>query len=248
MLEYSHMSEMLNSLNEAQKKAVVHETGPLLIVAGAGTGKTTVITSKITWLVVERGVKPEEILALTFTEKAAAEMEERVDRLLPLGYADLWISTFHSFAERILKEHALEIGLPQDFKLLNTTSQWLLVRQNLDRFNLDYYRPLGNPTKFIHALLKLFSRAKDENVSASDYLAYAERLRLDAEEIRKQQEIADAYALLEEYAMNVRHAFSTTTAQVIVKIRSLEDLRVRARVDARRQPAPEHMPRSIEAA
>jgi DNA helicase II / ATP-dependent DNA helicase PcrA len=130
---------------------------------------------------MEQGIKPEEILALTFTEKAASEMEERVDKLLPLGYADLWISTFHSFAERVLKDSALEIGLPNDFKLLSQTEQWLLVRQNLDRFKLDYYRPLGNPTKFIHALLKLFSRAKDENISADNYLEYAQNLKLDSD-------------------------------------------------------------------
>ncbi|MCH7516300.1 MAG: UvrD-helicase domain-containing protein, partial [Bacteroidetes bacterium] len=106
----------------------------------------------------------DEILALTFTDKAAGEMEERVDKLLPMGYVDLWISTFHSFAQKLLKDHALEIGIPNDFKLLNQTQQWLLVRQNLDKFNLDHYKPLGNPTKFIHALIKLFSRAKDEVV------------------------------------------------------------------------------------
>jgi len=226
MLEYFHMPDLLTNLNEAQKKAVTHDQGPLLIVAGAGTGKTTVITNKIAWLIMEQGVKPEDILALTFTEKAASEMEERVDRLLPLGYADLWISTFHSFAERILKEHALEIGLPQNYRLLNTTAQWLLVKKNLNRFNLDYYQPLGNPTKFIHALLKLFSRAKDENISAAEYLEYAEGLKLNAdsadfisdtldeatrkkltkqqrqelaaEEIKKQQEIANAFHVYQQ--------------------------------------------------
>jgi DNA helicase-2/ATP-dependent DNA helicase PcrA len=169
-------NNLLDNLNEAQKLAVTHDQGPLLIVAGAGTGKTMAITSKIAWLVMEKGIKPEEILALTFTDKAAAEMEERVDRLLPLGYNELWISTFHSFAERILKEHGLEIGLANDFKLLNTTAQWLLVRNNLQRFKLDHYRPLGNPTKFVHALLKLFSRAKDENVSAEDYMKFTDEL------------------------------------------------------------------------
>ena len=215
------MSQLLASLNDRQKEAVTHDRGPLLIIAGAGTGKTTVITSKIAYLILEKNIKPEEILALTFTDKAAGEMEERVDRLLPLGYHDLWISTFHAFAERILKDHALEIGLPNDFKLLNATEQWLLVRRNLDRFNLDYYRPLGNPTKFIHALLKLFSRAKDECISPQQYLEYAQNLKLDsdsaefirdslteeevkkltkkelkelaAEWIKKQLEIADAY-------------------------------------------------------
>jgi DNA helicase-2/ATP-dependent DNA helicase PcrA len=112
-------------------------------------------------------------LALTFTEKAAGEMSDRVDALLPYGYFDLWISTFHSFAERILKEHGLSIGLPADFKLLNEFEQWALIKRNLDKFDLDYYRPLGNPTKFIHALLKHFSRAKDEDITPAAYLEYA---------------------------------------------------------------------------
>ena len=91
----------LTKLNKEQKEAVLHGTGPLLIVAGAGTGKTTVITRRIAYLVEQKLAKPEEILALTFTEKAAGEMQERVDLLLPLGYHDLWISTFHSFCQRI---------------------------------------------------------------------------------------------------------------------------------------------------
>lgn len=160
---------------------MTHDAGPLLIVAGAGTGKTTVITQRLGWLIETGKAKGDEILALTFTDKAAGEMEERADKLLPYGYLDLWISTFHSFAEKILKENALEIGLPNDFKLLNQTQQWLLVRQNLDKFDLDYYRPLGNPTKFIHALIKLFSRAKDEVISPADYLKYVKDLKLNSD-------------------------------------------------------------------
>ncbi len=200
--------------------AVVHEGGPLLIVAGAGTGKTTVITERISYLINSGKCAPEEILALTFTDKSANEMEERLDRLLPMGYVDLYVSTFHSFAERILKDNALEIGLSNDFKLLSTTEQWLLIRKNLNRFELDYYKPLGTPTKFIHALIKLFSRAKDEGISAQDYLEYYESLKavtdkkelasrlfgsdydgikesdlseVIAEEMKKQGEIARAY-------------------------------------------------------
>ncbi|MFA6533613.1 MAG: UvrD-helicase domain-containing protein [Patescibacteria group bacterium] len=171
--------DITKNLNPEQKLAVTHDAGPLLIVAGAGTGKTTVITQRIAWLALSDKAKPEEILAVTFTDKAAAEMEERVDRLLPYGYVDLWIATFHSFCERILKTHALDIGLPSDFKIMDGTAQWLLVRQNLAKFNLDYYHPLGNPTKFIHALLKHFSRAKDEMISAGDYLEYAEKLKIN---------------------------------------------------------------------
>ncbi len=169
----------LKDLNPEQLKAVEHTTGPLLIVAGAGTGKTTVITEKIGYLIEKKLAQSEEILALTFTDKAATEMEERVDRMLPYGYTDLWVMTFHAFCQRILEQHGLDIGLPNNFKLLNQTEQWLLVRQNLDKFNLDYYRPLGNPTKFIHALIKHFSRCKDEEIGPADYLKYAEELKIN---------------------------------------------------------------------
>src|SRR6185503_3457245 len=134
--------DLLQNLNEQQLKAVTHTGGPLLIVAGAGTGKTTVITRRIAWLIQQKLAKVDELLALTFTEKAASEMEERVDQLLPLGSYDLWISTFHSFCERILKQHGLDIGIPNDFKLLDDTKQWVLVYKNFDKFKLDYYRPL----------------------------------------------------------------------------------------------------------
>ena len=92
------MSE--NHLNSSQQRAVEYVDGPLLIVAGAGTGKTTVITKKISYLLQQKIATPENILALTFTEKAAAEMQERVDAELELGYVDLQISTFHSFCHR----------------------------------------------------------------------------------------------------------------------------------------------------
>lgn len=170
---------LLEEANESQRRAVTHEGGPALIVAGAGTGKTRVITTRIAWLIMDKGVNVDEILALTFTEKAAEEMEERVDRILPYGYVDLWISTFHAFCDKLLKRHALDIGLPNNYKLLDETQAWLLIRKNLERFNLDYYRPLGNPTKFIHALLKHFSRCKDEGIYPENYLKYAEQLTLD---------------------------------------------------------------------
>ncbi|MEA3463713.1 MAG: UvrD-helicase domain-containing protein [Patescibacteria group bacterium] len=171
------MVNLLEKLNPEQLKAVTHKDGPLLIVAGAGTGKTTVIARRIACIIERDWAKSDEILALTFTEKAAGEMEERVDKLLPMGYLDLWISTFHSFGERILKQHGLEIGLPPDFKLLNEFEQWALVKKNLDKFDLDYYRPLGNPAKFIHVLIKHFSRVKDDDISPADYLEYADGLK-----------------------------------------------------------------------
>ena len=196
----------LNKLNEAQKKAVTHDAGPVILIAGAGTGKTTVISQRIAYLIEQKKAKPEEILAVTFTEKAAGEMLERVDTLLPLGYADLWINTFHGFCEKVLKEHALDIGVPNDFRVLDKTSAWLLVRENLEKFDLDYYRPLGNPTKFIHALLSHFSRCKDEVIYPEDYLEYADNLQLDQDLAMDQEEIAQEALRIKEIA-NAYHTY-----------------------------------------
>src|SRR5438477_12121668 len=102
---------ILEGLNEAQRRAVTHDTGPLLIVAGAGTGKTTVITRRIAWLIATRRARPDQVLALTFTDKAASEMEARVDVLVPYGFVGATISTFHAFCDRLVREHAVELGL-----------------------------------------------------------------------------------------------------------------------------------------
>jgi DNA helicase-2/ATP-dependent DNA helicase PcrA len=191
--------KLLEGANDAQKQAITHGDGPLLIVAGAGTGKTSVLTKRLAYLVATGKAKTDEILAVTFTDKAAGEMEERVDRLLPYGYTDLWVMTFHALGERILRDRGLAIGLPDSFKILSETDQWMLVRQNLDRFKLDYYKPLGNPTKFIHALLGHVSRAKDELITPEEYLAYAQSVGLDADqaassdESTRLAEVAEAY-------------------------------------------------------
>jgi len=193
------MVKKLDNLNKEQQEAILFGEGPLLIVAGAGTGKTTVITERIAGLIAHGLAKPEEILAVTFTEKAAAEMEDRVDRLLPFGYHELWISTFHAFCERVLRENGLDIGLPTNFKLVDSTAAWLLVRQNLDKFALDYYRPLGNPLKFIHALLGHFSRCKDQMIYPEDYLKFADELKSNLTDLPEDteaeriKEVASAY-------------------------------------------------------
>src|SRR3989344_4645686 len=198
-------SKLLDGLNAEQEKAVTHKDGPLLIVAGAGTGKTTVITRRIAYL-IEQGAKPDEILALAFGEKAAGEMEERVDMLVPTGYVNMQISTFHAFGEQILREYGIEIGLP-DFKVLNEVGQWLLVRNNLDKFDLDYYRPLGNPTKFVRAMLSHFSRLKDELVSPPDYLDYAEKQTLAQDQAEAGLEAKDEVKRLAEIA-NAFHVYN----------------------------------------
>ena len=192
--------DLLSDLNPAQRAAVTHGEGPLLIVAGVGTGKTTVITRRIAWLIGEKHARPAEILALTFTEKAAAEMEERVDILVPYGYVEAEISTFHSFCDRILRENAVLLGLNPSYDILTEAEQAIFLKNRLFELPLDTFRPLGNPMRHLQALLSLFSRAKDEDVSPHAYRSFADRLAAAAEtdeqrrEAEKQQELADTYA------------------------------------------------------
>ena len=171
---------LLDGLSRDQRRAVTHDGGPLLVVAGAGTGKTQVITRRIAWLIATRRARPAEILALTFTDKAAEEMQERVDRLVPYGYTDAAISTFHAFGDRIIRESALELGLPTDVRVLTRPETVLFLRERLFRLDLDAYRPLGDPTRFLDGLAALFSRCKDEDVSPGAYLAHVDRLVAEA--------------------------------------------------------------------
>src|SRR6516162_1037131 len=172
--------EILDGLNDAQRQAVTHGEGPLLIIAGAGTGKTQVITRRIAWLIATRRARPSEILGLTFTDKAAEEMAVRVDQLVPYGYTDTAIATFHAFGDGLIREHALELGLPTDVRVLSRPEVVIFLREHLFEFELDRYRPLGDPTRFLAALATLFSRCKDEDVSPDDYADHAERVSADA--------------------------------------------------------------------
>ena len=161
------------TLNKQQLEAVTHGSGPLLIIAGAGTGKTTVVTERVKWLISQGLAQPSDILCLTFTEKAAAEMQERIDIALPYGYTQMWVSTFHSFCDRILRDEGLHLGLDTNYKLLTDTDGVSLLKKHLFDFKLDYYRPLGNPTKFLTAILQHFSRLQDEDISPDQYLRWA---------------------------------------------------------------------------
>jgi len=177
------LAGLLHGLNPEQRRAVTHGEGPLLVVAGAGTGKTQVITRRIAWLIATRRARPSEILALTFTDKAAAEMQVRVDQLVPYGYADAAISTFHAFGDRMIREFALELGRAPDARVLSRPEVVVFLREHLFDFQLERYRPLGDPTRFLDSLAALFSRCKDEDVSPARYLEYARRVAADAEEM-----------------------------------------------------------------
>ncbi len=171
---------LLADLTPRQRKAVTHGTGPLLIVAGAGTGKTTVITRRIAWLIAEKRARPSEILALTFTDRAALEMTERVDQLVPYGFTDTVISTFHAWGDRLLREHAFEAGMSDRSTVLSRAEQVIFLREHLFELPLDRYRPLGDPTRFLQALVTLISRARDEDGSPADYRAAADALAVAA--------------------------------------------------------------------
>ncbi|MCD6232929.1 UvrD-helicase domain-containing protein [bacterium] len=192
---------MVEKLNKEQKEAVRYEGGPLLVIAGAGTGKTTVITERLAWILKSNRAQENEVVGLTFTEKAAEEMEERVGQILDSSYLDIWISTFHSFCERILRNYAFDIGISPDFKVLNQTSAWLLVRQNLNRFSLKYYRLLSSPARFIHILLEHFSRCKDEGIYPDDYLQYAASLRQNAKNGGRREKLTDELKKIKEIAL-----------------------------------------------
>lgn len=184
-------------LNPQQKLATTHGKGPLLIIAGAGTGKTTVITERIKHLIVDKEIPPSNILALTFTEKAAFEMQERVDLLLPYGYTNLWIHTFHSFCDRILRDEAHTIGIDSSYKLMSDSEAVLLMRKNIFDVGLKLFKPLGNPTKFIDALLTHFSRLKDEDISPDEYTKWATSQK-KSEDTEQYLELASSYKKYEE--------------------------------------------------
>ncbi|MBI2267985.1 MAG: ATP-dependent helicase [Candidatus Blackburnbacteria bacterium] len=186
------------TLNDQQRVAVQYGEGSLLIIAGAGTGKTTVITERVKYLILERNVLSSELLALTFTEKASREMEERVDVAMPYGYAQMWISTFHSFGDRILRNEAVHIGLDPRYRLITEAEAIRFIREHLFEFELVYFRPLGNPTRFLSGMFQHFCRLKDEDICAFDYVKWAEKQKGRGRENEKWLELAHAYFKYEE--------------------------------------------------
>ena len=242
----SGLDALLGGLNPDQLRAVTHDDGPLLVVAGAGTGKTQVITRRIAWLIATRRARPVEILGLTFTDKAADEMQLRVDQLVPYGYTDTAISTFHAFGDRLIREFAFELGLPPDVRVLSRAEVVIFLREHLFDLELDQYRPLGDPTRFLSALATLFSRCKDEDVSPEAYLAHAEWLASQAvvaaaedvsaatETARRQLELARAYRRYQD--LLAASGFIDFGDQVALALRLVrESAAVRSQIQARFQ-------------
>lgn len=175
-------ADPLSGLNPAQYEAVVHPGGPLLVVAGAGSGKTRVLTHRIAHLIDERGVSPYNILAITFTNKAANEMKERVARLVGPVAAKMWISTFHSACVRILRRHAEVIGYPSAFTIYDQADAVRLTGYVIRDLNI-------NPKQFVpRSVHAVISAAKNDGLDALDY---AERASVIHE--RRIAEIYDEY-------------------------------------------------------
>ena len=131
------LSPILNPLNDAQRAAVTAPLGPVLVLAGAGSGKTRVLTHRIAWVIQAEGASPHGILAVTFTNKAAGEMRSRVEQLLGIPGSALWIGTFHGIAHRLLRMHWREAGLVQGFQILDSEDQLRLIKKLIKAQGLD---------------------------------------------------------------------------------------------------------------
>ncbi len=163
MLLMSSKAELLNGMNPRQKEAVLHTDGPLLLMAGAGSGKTRVLTHRIAYLIEEKEVNPWNILAITFTNKAAKEMKERVNAILASGGEDVWVSTFHSMCVRILRRDVDFIGYNRNFTIIDSSEQLTLMKRILKELNID-------PKKYDpRSILGTISQAKNSLQTPQDF-------------------------------------------------------------------------------
>ena len=190
-----------DTLNPPQKEAVFHTEGPLLILAGAGSGKTRVLTHRIACLMEEKGVNPWNILAITFTNKAAQEMRERVDKLVGMGAESIWVSTFHSACVRILRRHIDFLGFDNHFAIYDTEDQKTVIKEVCRRMNID--------TKIYkeRTLMAKISHAKDELISP-------EEMELNAGGDFNEKKIAAVY---KEYQATLRKNNALDFDDLIVK-------------------------------
>ena len=133
-------ADILDALNEAQHAVVTAPLDHLLVLAGAGSGKTRVLVHRIAWLIQTHGVSPDEILSVTFTNKAAAEMRHRLENMLHYPMQHMWVGTFHGLAHRLLRRHWQEAGLPQSFQILDSDDQHRIIRRVIKNLNLDEER------------------------------------------------------------------------------------------------------------
>ena len=195
------MNNIYSTLNPPQQEAVYHTEGPLLILAGAGSGKTRVLTHRIAYLIDEKGVNPWNILAITFTNKAASEMRERVDKIVGFGSESIWVSTFHSTCVRILRRHIDRLGFDTRFAIYDTEDQKTLMKEICRKLNID--------TKIYkeRSLLAQISHAKDELITPDE-------MELNADGDFNKKKVAAVYR---EYQASLRKNNALDFDDLIVK-------------------------------
>ena len=214
------LSPILNPLNDAQREAVTAPMGPVLVLAGAGSGKTRVLTHRIAWLITTEGVSPHGVLAVTFTNKAAAEMRGRVEQLLGMPGSALWLGTFHGIAHRLLRMHWREAGLVQSFQILDAEDQLRLIKRLLKSQQLDENRWIPREVQYFinkhkdegrrpthlktgidateAQMIKLYAQY-EENCARSGVIDFAELL------LRAYELWRDTPELLRHYRSRFRH-------------------------------------------
>lgn len=201
-----------DSLNEMQRQAVFHTEGPLLLLAGAGSGKTRVLTHRIAYLIEEMGVNPWNIMAITFTNKAAGEMRERVDNIVGFGSESIWVSTFHSSCVKILRRYIDRLGFDNNFTIYDTDDQKSVIKTVCKKLKID--------TKYIKekTILQAISTAKNEMISPKDFL-------LEHASDYREKKIGEAY---EEYQAQLRKNNALDFDDLLVKtvelLRANEDV------------------------
>jgi DNA helicase-2/ATP-dependent DNA helicase PcrA len=212
--------DFLDALNPEQREAVLHTTGPLLILAGAGSGKTRVIASRIAYLVGDGQANPEQVLAVTFTNKAADEMRARVESLLGSDCSRLWVSTFHALCARLLRREAPALGLSRDFVIYDSADQLAVVKQALKELHIDdsVVQPRAALARISQAKNRMegpdavaaspsWSRRSEQIASVYRYYlaALAEGAALDFDDLLlRTVELFEQAAVREKYAMRFR--------------------------------------------
>ncbi len=193
---------LLVGLNPEQLHAVKHDTGPMLVVAGAGTGKTQVITRRIAYLIQEKRARPSEILALTFTEKAAREMGERLHSLIGWEAFQVPFMTFNAFGAELLTRYGMHIGRGTRGGLINTTQKSLLLKQHFSADRLQYYNVVNDVFGFMEGMVERFDKLQNAGISAGEYSGYVSSLtpseQLHSNDISERRDIATLYSLYEQ--------------------------------------------------
>ena len=200
-----------NQLDEAQKAAVEHIHGPMLVVAGAGTGKTTVLERRIAHLIRHSYARPEEIFAVTYSDNAAKNLQERVGSLLArenISAADLRATTFHAYGYGLLCQHG------EAFQVVDREDLWIYLRRNIAQLPLERFIKAANPGKFLDDLLSFYDRCRDELVKAADYQSYVERLRTGELPLPRVGRSHDFAELLDDEVVACCHEIALVYAKV----------------------------------